>query len=628
MGLKFYLLGPPQVTWNDSVLDISRRQVRILLYYLASFPNAIPQERLHYLFWSDKSETECRRNFSHLLTHARSSLPEKDVLIVKDSLIMMDHQRVWCDVVEFKELIRSAQKESRLDVFKQAVESYRGSFLDGLQFSDESEFENLIELERSSLERNYLNLLYKLMLIEKQNGDYEAAIERGYQYLSIDNLSEEVHRQLIMLHGLNGNRERASGQYRICEDMLMRELQAKPSMKTQLVYQRALADSLVEETNPLFKDSVDVRIIRDEPGFVNKESLNQFVELLTGSKPGGIAMLYGELGVGKSSLFSKVLSEYGMGKLVLRTRCDPGTCSLSYWPIKHLLLRECKTHPSISMLMPESLSVNPVSAGVAQVTNADAALDVFSKEYYFTLFANCILALADGQEGLILCIEDMEWADVDTLDLFLHLCRYTNSKKIILLGSYCCPDNENLKGFLDKLSLANGFLGSVKVQGVNLDEIGSMVKYWIGDGKTDRKLIKRLHQLSGGNPFFISEILRWIAESGMTVDALDDNGFLQLPSTISKAVDFRLSRLNRVERRVLEVAAVIGYSFSFEQISDLSDLSVMQILDALDELVNRHFLFARSAKYQFAHELLRQSILEGMSLARRQFLEKNFLGDR
>ena len=105
------------------------------------------------------------------------------------------------------------------------------------------------------------------------------------------------------------------------------------------------------------------------------------------------------------------------------------------------------------------------------------------------------------------------------------------------------------------------------------------------------------------------------------------NNSLQLPSTISKAVDFRLSRLSRVERRVLEVAAVTGYSFQFEQISDLSDLSIIQILDALDELVNRHFLFAHSAKYQFAHELLRQSVLDGMSPARREFLVKNYRGD-
>ena len=137
VGLKFYLLGPPYVTWNDSVLDIPRRQVRVLLYYLASYPNAVPQERLHYLLWNDKSEAVCRRNLSHLLTHVRSILPDKDVLTIKDSLVMLAPHKIWCDVVEFKNLIRSPKKDNRLETFKQAIEYYRGPFLDGLQFTGE-----------------------------------------------------------------------------------------------------------------------------------------------------------------------------------------------------------------------------------------------------------------------------------------------------------------------------------------------------------------------------------------------------------------------------------------------------------------------------------------------------------
>ena len=68
-------------------------------------------------------------------------------------------------------------------------------------------------------------------------------------------------------------------------------------------------------------------------------------------------------------------------------------------------------------------------------------------------------------------------------------------------------------------------------------------------------------------------------------------------------------------------------SFKTDQIGEFSDLSIMQILDALDELVNRHFLFVRSTQYQFVHELIRQAVLDGMSPARRKFLQENFLGD-
>jgi len=630
VGLKFYLLGPPQVTWNDSVLDISRRQVRILLYYLASYPNAVPQERLHYLLWNDKSEAECRRNMSHLLTHARSSLPDKNALIVKDSLVMLDPQKVWCDVVEFKSLIHSAQKAGRSGIFKQAVGYYRGPFLDGLQFSDEQEFENLIELERFNLERNYLNLLYKLILIEKQDGNYESAIEYAYQYLAKDNLSEEVHRQLIMLHGLTGNRERALNQYKICEEVLKNELQTAPSMKTQLAYQHVLAETPSTESNVLTQKSLEVRPVRMEPLFVNSESYDQFMNLLDGGSrtdQGCVAMLYGELGIGKSNLLTKALARIGKNKLVIRARCDPAIRSIPYWSIKNLLMKEFKAHPSTKAMVPEFVGGTRVPSDVVQGVDENTASDAVSKDKYFTLLVNSIVALADEPGGLILCIEDLEWADTETLELFLYLSRYTQSKNFWLLGSYCCPEHKHLIEFLHKLQFAEGFMGNVQVHGMSEKEINSMVRLWIGDQKVDQKFIKQLHHLSGGNPFFISELLRMIAESGISIKDMMDEKALTLPPTISKTIHYRLSRLSQMERRVFEVAAAIGFTFEVDRVSELADLSVMQVLDAMDELVSRHFLFVRAAKYQFAHELIRQAVLEGMSPARRQFLEESCLGD-
>jgi len=612
------------------VLDISRRQVRVLLYYLASYPNAVPQERLHYLFWTDKSESECRRNLSHLLTHARSSLPEKDMLIVKDSLIMLDPQKIWCDTVEFKELIRSAQKDNRAEIFKQAAEYYRGPFLDGLQFSGEQEFENLIELERFNLERNYLNLLYKLILLEKQDGNNEAAIEYAYQYLTRDNLSEEVHRQLIILHGLTGNRERALAQYRICEELLERELHSKPSMKTQLAYQHVLADSSLGESSIFVTKAANVRPVKLNPLLVSANSCNEFTKLFNGvchADHGGIIMLYGELGIGKSNLLTKVLSGHGKGKLIVRAQCDSGVQSLSYWPIKNLLMREFNSHPSIKAMISKYSENNRTPVNMVPAKAEDIIFDPATKDKYFTLLVNSIVALADEPGGLIFCVEDLEWADTDTLELFLYLSHYSQNKKLWLIGSYCCPENEYLIDFLNKLQLSDGFAGSVKMQGMSMEEIASTIKIWVGDAKADPEFVERLHQLSGGNPFFVSEIMRWIVESGISLRELLTNKSLSLPSTISKTVDYRLGRLSQEERRVLEIAAVIGFSFKTDQIGEFSDLSIMQILDALDELVNRHFLFARSTQYQFVHELIRQAVLEGMSPARKKFLQETCLGE-
>lgn len=626
MGLKFHLLGPPQVTWNDSALGIPRRQVRILIYYLASYPNAVPQERLHYLLWNDKPEAECRRNMSHLLTHARSSLPDKNALVVNDSSVMLDPQSIWCDVVEFKKLIHSPLKVGRPDIFKQAIEYYRGPFLDGLQLSNEPEFENLIELERFNLERNYLNLLYKLIMIEKRAGNYETAIEYAYQYLERDNLAEEVHRQLIMLHGLTGNRERALNQYKICQEVLQNELQAEPSMKIRLAYQHVLAESPSTENDMLVQKSLEARPTRIEPLFVNSESHDQFMSLLEGaarSDHGYVAMLHGELGIGKSSLFTRVFSRIGGKKLIIRARCDPTVRSIPYWPIKNLLMKEFKVHANTRAIDPEFIGGTRVPSDVTQGTDENIPSHAESKEKFFKVLINSIVGLADEPEGVIFCIEDLEWADPETLELFLYLSRYTQARKIWLFGSYCCPENQYLIDFLHKLQFADGFLGDMQVQGVGEKQIETMVKFLIGDLKFDKNFIRCLHHLGGGNPFFISELLSLMAESGLSMKELMDERAVTLPPTVSRTIKYRLSRLSQTEKRVLEVAATLGFTFKVDRVTQLSDLSAMQVLDALDELVSRHFLLVRSTQYQFAHELVRQTVLNGMSPVRRQFLKES-----
>lgn len=635
MELKFFLLGPSYATWNNSVLNIPRLQVRTLLFYLATYPNAIPQERLHYLFWNDKSETQCRRNLSHLLTHVRKVLPDDKILIVLNSLLMLDHEKIWCDVVEFKKLLRTSKGDDQYQAFQQANELYRGPFLEGLQLPGGREFEYLIEHERFYLERNYLNLVYKLIVLEKGLGNLEAAIEHAYQYLAIDDLSEEVHRQLITLYGLSGKRERALVQYKTCEDILMRELQTKPSKKTQAIYQKVLSGKLTEDENIAVRGVVaEIRPVRDDPTFISKERLNQLNNVINqGDKYlSGIALISGELGIGKSSLLSKYLEGYENDILVLRTKCNPGSRSLKYWPVRQICSAASKVeHPSLANKID---ALDDIKRCMLRLTDnyflpeeANSS-NGLKKEAHFSLFTQIIFKLAEAAGGLILCFEELEWADEDTLDLILYLCSYLRENKLLIIGSYCCEGNEYLKKFLQNVHLTDDFLGDMRIGGIDLDTSRIIVKYWLGEFEGLQLLSEKLHRASGGNPFFLSEILRWMFEAEISVAELLQSENIPLPTSVSKAVGFRLSRLSALELKILEIAAIIGYSFSLDQIIELAEFSPMQVIDALDGMVVRHLLESHSSNYQFRHELIYQSVLERMSPARKQILERNLSGTR
>lgn len=628
MELRFYLLGPPYVTWNDSVLEIPRRQVRGLLYYLATYSSAIPQERLHYLFWDDKPEATCRRNLSHLLTHVRNLLPDKEILITKNSLIMLDFKMIWCDVIEFRKLIQTSKDNDPYGAYQQAVMLYRGPYLDGVQLPGRREFEYLVERERFNLERNHLNLLYKLIMTEMRQENYGTAIEYAYQYLAIDNLSEDVHRQIIVLYGLTGRPERAVEQYKVCEELLEQELQTKVSEKTHAALQDVLSERVYKSENTNEEVPTTIRPVRTNPTIISKDHLAQLDSLITGSQhgPWGIALLKGELGVGKSSLLTKYLEKFKDQHLILYTKCDPGSHSIQYWPVRQICFNVRKSRhpalkdkPDVENNIEQCLIYLANGPTMAKDNNHPGVLE---KERNFSLLFEIISHLSEAAGGLILCIEDLEWADESTLDFILYLCNFLREKKILIIGSYCCEGEELLANFFNKVQVTDDFLGVVYLQGIGLDSTLSLVKYWLGNFEGAPVLAEKLHHISAGNPLFLTETLRWIMESELPVSDIVDAETIYLPTTISKVIDFRLNSLNQIERKVLDAIAVRGHMTDVDQIVKLTGLSVLQIFDVLDKLVARHLLVAQSTTYQFRHEIVRQSILEAMSPVRRQFLKQ------
>ena len=177
-GLRVHLLGPPLVEWAGQVLDISRRQVRAILYYLATHLKPIPREHLSYLFWPDMPDSGARRNLSHVLTHLRSNLPVPELLLATDDHIALDSQRIWSDTVTIQQLCTAPQPAGHTEALRQTIDLYRGPFLAGFSLPTSPEFEAWAALEQSSWERHYLEALAALVEGHLACGNHQAAIPR------------------------------------------------------------------------------------------------------------------------------------------------------------------------------------------------------------------------------------------------------------------------------------------------------------------------------------------------------------------------------------------------------------------------------------------------------------------
>jgi DNA-binding CsgD family transcriptional regulator len=285
-----------------------------------------------------------------------------------------------------------------------------------------------------------------------------------------------------------------------------------------------------------------------------------------GRGTGRVVLLRGEAGVGKTAVIRSFLAGLDEQVRVLYGSCDPLTTPRPLGPL-------------IDML---SHLRSPQAAGLS------AAIDRGGAE---AIYAGLLELFAHGNTW-VFAVEDAQWADEATLDLLRFLARRARSLPVLLLVSY--RDDEI--GAQHPLAVARGDLTTVEA----LTRIGlaplsrdAVAELATGSGVN----ADELHRLTGGNPFFVTEIL------AVGPDALGNSG---LPRGICEAVWGRLARLSAPARDTAHAAAICGPRAS----TWLLDQVCPGATAALGECLDAGLLSADGAALAFRHELARRAVLE------------------
>jgi DNA-binding SARP family transcriptional activator len=238
-NLRVYLLGPAWVEWQGQPLSIGRRQTRALLYCLAAKRHPVAREELCFGFWPDNADSQAHRQLSHLLSHLRAALPDPELVTSVNDTVELDWRRVWCDASALRAACTSLDLENALELEK-AARHYRGPFLSGFSLPACPEFELWVSEQRTLHERLYLDALRILLRHEVAARDYDRAIKYARTYLQVDEMAEDIHRELIVLHVMSGDRPAAIQQYKRCVAVLERELGVEPLPETRAIYRAVL----------------------------------------------------------------------------------------------------------------------------------------------------------------------------------------------------------------------------------------------------------------------------------------------------------------------------------------------------------------------------------------------------
>jgi DNA-binding SARP family transcriptional activator len=632
--MQIRLLGDFRLTWDDRIVSAAvTARMRSLLGYLILRRGA-PQLRAHlaFLFWPDSSEQQALTNLRHLLHELRKTLPEIAKFLQADSRTVVWKADAACalDVSDFEHALACAQEATqRADhagakaALEQAAQAYQGDLLPGCDG-------DWIETERERLRQEYGNALERLVGLHEQSRDYRAAIRHAQRLRQLDPVRETTWCTLMRLHLLSGDRATALVIYQECVATLQRELNVGPGQALRDFRERVLGDTSAARVHPLAGAGSDAPEFSLHGRDAEWRALRAAWRDAAAGRAGMVVIL-GEAGIGKTRLAEElcVWVERQQGA-VARTRSYAAEGRLAYAPAaqwlrsptvrKKLTCLDAVWLTEVMRILPELGLEHPELRRVALPE------ETWQRHHLFEALSRAVLA---GGGPLLLCLDDMQWTDQETLEWLRYLMHFAPAARLLVVASIRndeLPSHEPSQRLLADLR-RDDQLTEIELAPLSEAEVAAVARDVAGRDLT-RVELEQLYAQTEGNPLFVVESVRagWRGEiasqSGLPPVALSPVG-TSLPPKVHAVITTRLARLSTPARELAGVAAVIGRAFTFEILAAVCDRPEAALVPLLEELWQHRIVREqRNGAYDFTHDKLREVAYAGILSPRRRMLHR------
>ncbi len=325
--LQINLLGPPEIRWDQQLINVNRRIPRTLLFYLATQGNFVGRGKLLTLFWDESSTKTGRRRLREALSRIRAEIPEPDILRIHNDLVRLDPSKSYVDQRIFLDIqesignqpwiipIEKSLPESTTRSMIRAANLWRGSqFMEGADLPSTRLLDEWWQQTNLQLTNLRTRLCTRLCDHFQVSGQLGEALTYARIALENDNLNEELHLKVLNLLVEMGEDQEARHYYSSIAKLLSDELDTQPSQQIVSIYRQIQKRT----SSTLHSSQTDWKILASVPTpFVGRQA--EFSSLQDAMDNGGGLIFTGESGLGKTRLVQEFCDLYASDRRILVT---------------------------------------------------------------------------------------------------------------------------------------------------------------------------------------------------------------------------------------------------------------------------------------------------------------------
>ena len=593
-AIRLVLLGTPRLELADRTAVALERRMAALLAKLA-VDGPTPRAHAAAMLWPEADDKRARNNLRQRLFRLRQAA-QRDVVVPDTTLALAEG--IGHDLSDLS--VRLADDP----------EAATGELLGTLSFDDCIDLADWVTVAREQWAVARRNALAEIASRLESEGHIAPALRYAERLVADDPLLEHAHRRVMRLHYLRGDRAGALTAFERCNDVLSRELDARPGKET-LDLARVIEDS---RAPTLVAPSAHSVTVLRPPRLVGRDHEWSAIERVW--QHGRVAIVSGEPGIGKSRLAGDWCAASN-GCAMFSAR--PGDARVAYALLARVLrgLIERFGAPKEAWVVAELARLLP-ELGAAPATKFQAL------QMQQAVAQTIAATVESGVAGLV--IDDVQFADDASLEILLRLMTQDAVRRLPWLITVRA--NETPAQLIEwKAKVEANALAEIHLGPLDDDAVRTLLESLaIPDFDVDA-WVTPMARHTGGNPMFILEtllaMLAMPTSRGSTLDA--SRLKLPAPAHIGQLIERRLDQLSAPGLRLARVAALAGQDFSVELATTVLGQHALDIADAWRELeaaqVIRNNAFAHDLIYEATLRTVPQAIARVMHKDIAEFLE-------